>query len=102
MKTRKEQQQQNQGIEQDVIGLGFVANVANKVSANELAASGIQLSVRDKLLAELKNLEGDKSSPKDENAVNILEGPQKQQITSKPIEKVVKFANIDKQKFEIE
>ena len=46
MKSKKDQQELNQGIEQDIVNLGFVQNLAKKVSANELAANGIQLSVR--------------------------------------------------------
>ena len=41
MKNKKDQQEQDQGIEQDIVNLGFVQNLAKKVSANELAANGI-------------------------------------------------------------
>jgi hypothetical protein len=41
MKQQKQQKEENQGIEQQVINLGFVQSIASKMSANEMAASGI-------------------------------------------------------------
>jgi hypothetical protein len=57
MKTKKEVQDQNQSIEQEVINLGFVQNLAKKVSANQLAAAGIQLSVRENLISFIKSMD---------------------------------------------
>ena len=44
-------------IEQEVINLGFVQNLAKKVSANQLAANGIQISVRENLINYIKGME---------------------------------------------
>jgi hypothetical protein len=60
MKSKREEQDRNQGIEQDVVNLGFVQNLAKKVSANQLAASGIQLSVRENLINFIKSMDKDK------------------------------------------
>jgi hypothetical protein len=40
-----------------VINLGFVQNLAKKVSANQLAANGIQISVRENLINYIKGME---------------------------------------------
>lgn len=55
MKTKRDQQEHS--VEQDVINLGFVQNLAKKVSANQLAANGIQISVRENLINYIKGME---------------------------------------------
>jgi hypothetical protein len=58
MKTKK--MDANNGIESQVINLGFVSSVAQKLNANQLAASGIQLSLKESLISFIKNSDQDK------------------------------------------
>ena len=57
MKQQKAQKEQNQGVESQVINLGFVRNMAQQLSANHLAASGIQLSLREDLIKFISSMQ---------------------------------------------
>lgn len=50
MKLQKKQKEENQSLEDQVINLGFVQNIAQKMSANEMAAQGLQLSIRENII----------------------------------------------------
>ena len=100
MKTKREIQLQNQGIEQDVVNLGFVTNAGEKVSANQLAASGIQISVRDKLVAHFKSIDTAQITSKEQNLLSALEDGQGQTKEAKD-EKANPEAQ-NQQKIEIE
>ena len=85
MKTKKEVQDQNQSIEQEVINLGFVQNLAKKVSANQLAAAGIQLSVRENLISFIKSM--DKVGNNEKDLLTALQNSQPdQQVPSMTLE----------------
>ena len=55
MKTKMDKKELS--IEQEVFILGFGQNLAKKVSANQLAANGIQISVRENLINYIKGME---------------------------------------------
>jgi len=57
MKTKRQMQEEKEGVEDSVVNLGFVKNLAQTMSANQLAASGIQLSMRDNLIKFINNMD---------------------------------------------
>lgn len=65
MKNKKEKQELSMGVEQDIINYGFVSTLAKKVSANQLAASGIQLSMRENLIKFIGQMDKEKITNKE-------------------------------------
>ena len=49
MKTKKEMEESKQGLESEIVNLGMLVE-PGQVSANELAAKGIHVSVREHVL----------------------------------------------------
>jgi hypothetical protein len=76
MKTKRQLQQQSMGIESQVVDLGFVQNLAQRVSANELAAKGIQISIRDQLIKFLSQMDQSDITLKQQNLLNVLQNEQ--------------------------
>ena len=73
MKTKKETQLREKTISDDVVNLGFVQNLANQMNVNALAASGINLSMREKLLAFMeKDMDKSAITKKEQNLMNVL------------------------------
>ena len=72
MKHKKMQQEQAQGVEQEIVSYGFVQALANKVSANQLAASGIQLSMRQKLIRFIGEMDKQKMTNKEHELLDAL------------------------------
>ena len=72
MKNKKMQQAQAQGVEQEIVNYGFVQALANKLSANQLAASGIQLSMRQKLLQYISEMDKQKMTNKEHQLLDAL------------------------------
>ena len=74
MKTKKLVQEKTQGVEQEIVNYGFVQAVAQKVSANQLAASGIQLSVREKLIKFIGQMDQEQMTKKEHQLLDVLKG----------------------------
>ena len=79
MKTKREQQEQMQGVEDSVVNLGFVKNLAQDMSANQLAASGIQLSMRANLIKFIQNMDQGKRTQNEEKLLTALQNSQTEQ-----------------------
>lgn len=54
-KIQDKKQVSNSSVEQQAINMGLVQALSKQVSANELAAKGIKLSIRDSLIHFIKN-----------------------------------------------
>lgn len=59
MKTKIQQKEGDKDVAQSVVDLGFVKSIAQKISANQLAANGIQISMREKLLEYMQTMDKD-------------------------------------------
>lgn len=81
MKLQKKQKLENQSIEQQVINLGFIRNLAQKMSANEMAASGIQLSIRENIIEFIKGMDQTTITKKEQNLLNALQNSQDKEAT---------------------
>jgi hypothetical protein len=79
MKTRKLEKDSG-SIEQQVINLGFVQAMATKLSANQLAANGIQLSMRENLINFIKDMDKDKITQKEKNLLTMLQNSQQEDV----------------------
>lgn len=68
--------EENQGIESQVINLGFVQSIATKLSANELAANGIQLSIRENIIKFIQGMDKDTITQKEQKLLKVLQNSQ--------------------------
>lgn len=68
------------GVEQQAINLGLVESLSKQVTANELAAKGIKLSIRDSVIDFIKKeMDRSQSEAKDvQNLLNVLESDKQQ------------------------
>lgn len=76
MKLQKQKKEENQGIESQVINLGFVQTMASKLSANELAANGIQLSIRENIIKFIQGMDKDVITQKEQTLLKVLQNSQ--------------------------
>ena len=67
-------------VEQQAINLGLVETLSKQVTANELAAKGIKLSIRDSIIDFIKKeMAKDQSQAKEvQNLLNVLESDKQQ------------------------
>lgn len=79
MKTKRQLQEEQEGVEDSVVNLGFVKNLATNMSANQLAASGIQLSMRSNLIKFIKNMDQAKITKNEEKLLTALQNSQGEQ-----------------------
>ena len=68
------------GVEQQAINLGLVESLSKQVTANELAAKGIKLSIRDSVIDFIKKeMDRSQSEARDvQNLLNVLESDKQQ------------------------
>ena len=84
MKTKRQLQEEERGIEQSVVNLGFVKKLADQtMSANQLAASGIQLSMRENLIKFIKNMDESNITQNEQKLLTALQNSQNDKIEKK-------------------
>ena len=76
---------QGQGVEHQAISLGLVQGLNKQISANELAAKGIKLSLRDQLVGSIKDRIEDKikqhQQPVDAVQQMDVDQPEQQRVS---------------------
>lgn len=97
MKLQKQQKLENQSIEQQVINLGFIRNLAQKMSANEMAASGIQLSIRENIINFIKGMDQTTITKKEQNLLNALQNSQQRDGGEDQIDSTKPAFEVEKQ-----
>lgn len=61
--NKKQQREDPTKAENSIINLGFVESLYTEITANELAAKGLKLTIRSELIQFIKNL-GDNNQTK--------------------------------------
>ena len=69
---KKQQREDPSQVEQSVINLGLVKAMHSKITANELAAKGIKLSIKTQLIEFIKKLESDKQTTEAKELLSML------------------------------
>ena len=77
---KKIQDKKQSGVEQQAINLGLVQTLSKQLTANELAAKGIKLSIRDSVIQFIKReMDQTQSQTKDvQNLLSVLESDKLQ------------------------
>ena len=81
-KIQDKKQQNTSSVEHQVVSLGLVHSLSNKLSANELAAKGIKLSIRDSIINFIKKEldQNQQDKPDVQNLLQALEIENKKEI----------------------
>ena len=84
-KIQDKKQQSSSSVEHQVVSLGLVHSLSNKLSANELAAKGIKLSIRDSIINFIKKEldQNQQDKPDVQNLLQALEIENKKEIEEK-------------------
>ena len=75
IQNKKQQREDPSSVEQNVINLGLVKAMHSKITANELAAKGIKLSIKNNLVEFIKKLDADQQTKETAELLNLLEQP---------------------------
>jgi hypothetical protein len=80
---KKIQDKKQTGVEQQAISLGMVQSLSKQISANELAAKGIKLSIRDSIIKFIKKEidQGQEQSEDVKKLLNVLETENKIELS---------------------
>lgn len=72
IQIKKQQREDPNLVEQTVINLGLVKAMHTKITANELAAKGIKLSIKNHLINFIKELDQDKQTKESAELLDML------------------------------
>lgn len=72
IQIKKQQREDPNLVEQTVINLGLVKAMHTKITANELAAKGIKLSIKKHLINFIKELDQDKQTKESAELLDML------------------------------
>jgi hypothetical protein len=70
---KKQQREDPTKVENSFVNCGMIKSLHSQISANELAANGIQLSLKDALVSFIKKLDIDKQTKESAELLNMLE-----------------------------
>jgi hypothetical protein len=72
LQFKKQQREDPNSVEQTVVSLGMVKALHTKITANELAAKGVKLSLKNQLITFINELDKDKQTKESEELLDLL------------------------------
>lgn len=71
--NKKQQREDPTKIENSIINLGFVESLYSQITANELAAKGMKLTIKSEVIKFIKNLDDDKQTQASAELLQMLQ-----------------------------
>jgi len=69
---KKQQREDPSNLEHTVVNLGMIKAMHTKITANELAAKGIKISIKNYLIDQIKQLDKDKQTKESAELLQML------------------------------